>query len=454
MSIASALVRCLFLFVAIGVVGACGTRERGGRGDDPAGGGEGAGDGEGGGGGGGAVSMTFSKETYCRSMATAACDLTLRCDNETLFDERHGADLAGCRQALMAECQALALPFERAVAAGSMIYFGDKLNDCLNTIKAASCSAAAAAWGLLSCERGGKRVCDRWYFQTALEQSCKEVFQGAVEEAGACYGDWECGSSHWCNTGRCRRETADQTARAGACELRLGRGEPCATKPLGCGAELICAGATQFKKCKPLAVLDEECSLESPAGGGVTRPNCLPPLQCISGAGEGGGFGACKPLAKQLEACGQGRARCEPDSYCDFKSIGAIQGDCQPFKPVDEDCKDDADPRQCGAGLYCFSRGSAPGVIPPRPKPEGRCEAYQPEEGLCVKNHSNCLEGFCPFGAGNFEGFCAPHREIGEPCAASYECAPGADCLPAGGENQCLPLVPPAVNRCLRPDPN
>ncbi len=446
----------LLALIAPLLVAACGTPSRG---DTDAGGETGEGGGGGGGLGGGAVSMTFSAEAYCTSLTSQACQLAVKCDNETLFDDRHGGDLVACKAALMPECTAGILPYERGVAAGALNYSGADLNDCLNVIKDAECSAAAQAWGLLSCERGGARECDRWFLRTALEETCLNVFRGTVVETGACFNDVECAPGHWCNLARCGGENKD---RPGACERRLPRGEPCSTTPLGCAEGMICAGTNaQFRKCKPLAVQDEECTLDDPAGGGVSKPNCLPPLHCISGTGGqqgggvGGSFGTCQKLSRQLEACGQGRAKCEPDSYCDFKSTGSIQGDCQPFKAEEEECKDDADPRQCGAGMYCFATGNAPGM-PGRPKPDGRCEKYQDVEGLCVKNHSNCLEGWCPADAPSWQGFCEPFKETNEDCSASYQCGSGNECRQnsATGTKVCAPSDVTEGLRCVRPDPS
>ena len=429
----------------------CGAPERSGGGAADA---AEAGEGEGGVGGvGGAVSSNFTPETYCAAVTQAACELAVKCDNETLFEDRNGGDLAACKETLMAECTALILPFERGVAAEAIEYTGAELQACLNTVREAECTDAAAAWGLLSCERGGARQCDRWYFRTALDDRCKAVFAGAVDDGGACYSDAECGYGLYCNLARCRDD------RSGACEPRLRRGDLCAFTPLGCDEGLICSGTTNIKKCKPLAVQGEECSLDSPAGGGVSKPNCLPPLQCISGSGgeqgggTGGSFGICQPLSKRTDPCGQGRAKCEPDSYCDFKSTGSIQGHCEAFKAEEAECKDDADPRQCGAGLYCFSTETVPGVVPPRVRPDGRCEKYQPLEGLCVKNHSNCLQGWCTADAHTVRGFCEPFKEARQDCSAGYQCGPGSHCVAdsATGTKICAPLGDEEQYVCLRP---
>ena len=105
--------------------------------------------------------------------------------------------------------------------------------------------------------------------------------------------------------------------------------------------------------------------------------------------------------------------------------------------------------------MYCFARGAATGA-PGRPKPDGRCELYQPLEGLCAKNHYNCLEGWCPADAPNWEGFCQPFKESGQDCSASYQCAPGSQCIPGGGSatKRCVPLDAEVGYVCLRPPTN
>jgi hypothetical protein len=443
----SPLLRLLSAISLLPGLMSCGAPDRGGRGDDEAAaeGAEGA--------GGGPISIAFGPETYCRSVAEAACKLATKCDNETLFEDRNGDDLDACRAALSAECQARILPFERGVAASAIIYSAAELSACLDFIHEAECTEAAGGWGLLSCERGGARVCDRWYFRTALNEHCAGVFEGMVPPQGSCYGDVECGSGTYCNLARCRDE------RPGTCERFLPRGEQCAFTPLGCADGFICSGTSNIKKCKPLAVEGEDCSLDDPAGGGVSKPNCTPPFQCISGTGGqqggggGGSFGTCQPLSAQLGACGQGRAKCEPDSFCDFKSTGSIQGDCQPFKAEKELCKDDADPRQCGAGTYCFTTETVAGVVPPRVSPDGRCEKYQGLEGLCVKNHANCLEGWCTADAHSVQGFCEPDKSDGLDCSASYQCGAASHCIQdsATGTRVCAPIGAEDTYVCIRP---
>jgi hypothetical protein len=387
----------------------------------------------------------FGLSAYCGSVAGAACFLAGLCNNQLLFRERHRDD-RGCHAELKAQCLVEGIRYERGVAEGALEFDGNALRSCVGELGTAECLDGVGAWGLLSCDAvPGAPGCDKWFFGTALSESCQAVFQGTVGANGECWLADECAAGHYCLLTAC----TGSRARPGSCEPHVQRGDSCALKEQACAPGLVCTGAQmESMRCRPVAELGGDC-MTIP---GERKPTCARPLQClVPNRGGTDNYGQCVAFSPAGGPCGSGRAPCASDSTCTYKSVQAPEGVCTEFLDAEKPCDVHLADFPCGRGLHCWREGSDP-LRPMRAHHKGDCRPYPLDGQPCVANDQNCLDGYCTAGAPDFDGWCDPLRANGEECLKNQECA-SAECAAGGARGNRICSDRRDVLECVRPLP-
>jgi len=279
---------------------------------------------------------------------------------------------------------------EQAVADGTVVYDGTKIQACIDAWEAAGCDI----------------------FVSRAPEVCEEALAGTVEEGGQCTLNVECKGPLFCQgapgcPGTC---TARQPEGSGcddsdACESGLtcddalkkcvapsaageacGSGEPECELGLFCQVDEEAGGPGTCMEMSDVLVNDEgdPCAFES---GGW----CKEGLSCVlENWTASGPEASCQAQVGSGEACGIGiPSQCPPDEYCnaDPQGSGTWTGECVP-KPVDgEECADYGAGPVCAPYHVCDSGGT--------------CREMDRLDGDCSEN-LECYSGYCEGGK------CAP----------------------------------------------
>lgn len=158
------------------------------------------------GGGGGSGGITV--DNLAAELGEVTCEkLSACCTPQEFMDETLGADT-------VAECQALFTGFgtiltnvmQDSIAAGRMIYHGDRMADCFAAIESASCID----------------------FRTQQSgpfpgSACEDPFEGLVADGGQCANDFDCRSEF------CSGDSVDFNGNVtfGTCGVAPAIGQPC-----------------------------------------------------------------------------------------------------------------------------------------------------------------------------------------------------------------------------------
>jgi hypothetical protein len=216
---------------------------------------------------------------------------------------------------------------------------------------------------------------------------CATVFQGIVQQSGACAYDFDCAA------GYC--DSSDGVC-PGTCRAWLREGDDCM---LGrCAPHLACADAGDgSRRC---------VAVPSPSGEGGA---CGDVQKCQAGLYCAGGV--CAPL-KSSGACTDTR-ECATDRTCASSSLSGA-GSCVPFLPLGAPCE--TYPESC-----FLSNCSAAATCVPRPQIGEAC--VDGDVTLA------CGEGWCS-GA-----VCSAFTPVGQACTSDPECGMTALCSASAGSS-------------------
>ena len=275
-------------------------------------------------------------------------------------------------------------PLLRAVDAGVTLYDGVQARQCLADLRT---------------------VC-------GLADACNGVFTGTVMEGGACHTYRECAGNNWCDR---------SMSCPGACVPKAGS-QTVVSSPEICGTQgrsfledggVLCldpqpAGAScgENSHCEPsLRCREGLCATPAALGETCVDFECGLGLRCEEGA--------CIGWARRGEPCALNFS--SPGALCQ-RGLACRNGVCGDALQYGEICGFSAN--DCGAGLRCALRGSAPPFF---------C-VHRGTEGV------DCVSSFdCETDFACVQSRCTGLREAGRACVSSGECKIGLRCL----ENVC-----------------
>ena len=190
-------------------------------------------------------------------MADVMCPRLAECCTPAEFMEQtFGAENEEeCRSFYTAFAGALLAPvLEDSIAAGRVVYHGDRMRDCFEAMAALPCGASVGEIGA----------------QTPLT-GCEDPFEGQVAIGGECAEDWDCVSEF------CSGETLDFEGNVtfGLCAEPPAVGMPC--DDFECAAGAYCDAGT----CEALLSDGSACSTGNEcASDGCTGGVCGAPTTC------------------------------------------------------------------------------------------------------------------------------------------------------------------------------
>ncbi len=248
------------------------------------------------GGGGGIAASDFANE-----LRDAECDLRVRCGELSSAASCDGFFAVSTDTVLLAE-----------IDAGKVSYDGEKAQECIDAIKAASCDGTA---------------------QDAREtpSACLDFIAGAGKAGAACFTSEECESK------MCAQPTCTDACCAGTCTAVVTpgtAGDPCATK--ACDSGLTCDNT---KHCVALFEAGAPCTLFT---------------DCAYGLGCLGDPGICGPMPHLGDACPEGQCA-ELGSYCDDTHT------CSPIGLLGDPCITSSD---CSRYYRCDTQSLACEELP------------------------------------------------------------------------------------------
>lgn len=284
---------------------------------------------------------------------------------------------------------------EDSLAAGRTRYAGDKVQACLDEVRAAGCEIASA-----------------------LESdACRAAIDGTVAVGGECEFDHECAGEAYCkSSGAC----------PGTCTAREAVGAACDDND-HCAVGLACAEDT--KRCYQPASAGDPC-------GGSDGKECAFGLFCAGQDEQSGKAGTCRTLSDVLvHAAGEA---CNPDAgeLCSSGTscvLDGVDGQTPKFACVAPataagPCKPGF-PEHCPGGQYCMvPSGTIEGTCTELPGDGQPCAVppFGTEPTLCAP-YTRCESGNC-----------RSLQHVGSSCqtdAVCYtehcvagKCAPGGAC--------------------------
>lgn len=190
-----------------------------------------------GGGGGGGVPI----DDLGSELARVTCaKLSECCTTQEFMDATLGAeDESECRALFTAFGGILVKIYKDSIAAGRLVYHGDRMEDCFSAIEGQTCAEYAA-------------VGDGDF----ASAGCEDPFEGTVAAGGQCATDEDC-TSGWCSG-----DSVDFEGNItyGTCGAAPTQGMPC--EEFDCGAGLYCEASTCTpKKADGMACFsDDECT--------------------------------------------------------------------------------------------------------------------------------------------------------------------------------------------------
>jgi hypothetical protein len=285
--------------------------------------------------------------------AGTVCDQMMTCYGE--LAEAVGVSVADCDTLLTATLEDGAFPvWEAAAEAGTIDYDPSRVQACLDVLAGSYCDVAI----------------------NRIPDACYDVFNGQVEDGGACHANVECGSEAYCrSTDSC----------PGICVARVAAGGDC-EDTIECASGLTC----QDTVCALPAGEGDDCGTAT-----VDGPECTAGLVCVR---EGADIpGTCTDIAESM--------------------VGTEGQDCSPDTGI-----------YCVSGLSC----AVEQILPPTMT----CVAPSASGGACWYGVPDpCPDGeICdadPFSA-DAEGTCVPAPGAGAPCVGSWlggQCDTGLRCV-------------------------
>lgn len=316
------------------------------------------------------------------TITPTVCDIYTECGGyvvELLF----GAGVT-CDSTLTARFDDGELPhYEAAVAAGTIIYHGDLVDDCVAQLNAAGCS-----------------------FGNPFEV-CEAIFEGTVADGGACELSEECAGDAYC---------AIAGACPGTCQARVASGATC-TSDAACTGGLDCVGGT----CRAPAGAGAACE-------GTTGVTCSGVgLTCIGS--EGTTAGVCTDwddvfMGALGEVCdAPNQDLCDEGLSCAFEGVGAGGPTfrCVARVAAGAECTI-ALPDECPADQYCagtdIASGDTMGTCSPLPTAGAACTPALPIP--------RCANGFFCSADGAGAATCEALGRNGASCTRDGTCASGA----------------------------
>lgn len=267
---------------------------------------------------------------------------------------------------------------ETAVDEGRVIYHGDKVEAC------------AAAMEALGCDLLTSRGPD----------ACDEVFEGTVDEGGACTLTAECKGELICK--------ADEAC-PGVCAQRQPAGEPC-TDNDHCVDGLVCGEDSGV--CETPSVEGDAC--------GAGNPACLPMFFCLGADEEQSQAGTCVAWDDLLanaegETCSITEGPwCELGSTCSVTGItGGVTMECVATVESGAACYFGV-PSPCPVGEFCNANIDI-GQF------EGTCTALPGDGEACnTVGFPECAPSLVCDG-----GTCRAIGRLGDDCTSDLTCASG-----------------------------
>ncbi|MDH5493495.1 MAG: hypothetical protein OEY14_16190 [Myxococcales bacterium] len=317
--------------------------------------------------------------------ATAACDKF-----ETCVPVFGPIFLGGgtCQDRIQRMLEDSLLPlWEAGVVAGTILYDGTLVADCIAAIDAGGCEI----------------------FDSGPPAACQAVFGGTVAPGGACVSSAECEGDRICRT---------DAMCPGLCADRAIEGESCVDSE-SCSAGLICSN---MDVCTTPALVGESCN-------GPSGPPCQSPARCEESSPDGSGvrvsiadglteaLGApcdleagllcqeglfcvlesldpatgasfvCAAASASAGACNAGLPDpCPVTEFCNANpTAGTITGTCTPLPVAGEDCAPSILGDRCAAEHVCTDLGT--------------CAAMERLGGACSQDeicyNGNCVSGVC-----------------------------------------------------------
>lgn len=332
------------------------------------------------GGGGGSITL----DEFGSESAETICDTFEACYGAELLESFAGSDCVGRFSAAYA--QALVPQLEAAIAAGTVVYDGERASACIEAQRAAGC-------GLV----------DR-----VATPACEETFAGTVEAGGPCALNEECAGDSYCRIegacpGTCQARvgsgatcSADDACQPGlrcfdgTCQAAARAGAACGgASGIECAGGLVCMGARDATPmnpavsgtCRTLAEvqvgeLGDLCDLDA----GML---CQSGLACALTGVSGGTMAVfeCVAAASSGATCNLGFPDpCPFDHTCEgvMPAMGVFEGTCTPLPGDGEPCRNN----QCSEGNRCAA---------------GTCRAVRGLGGACTES-ADCISTYCDAG--------------------------------------------------------
>lgn len=276
---------------------------------------------------------------------------------------------------------------EEAVADGSIIYDGTKIQACLD------------AWEALGCD----------IFVMREPPVCEEALQGTVDVGGDCTLNAECKGPTFCKSndgcpGTCTARLSEGSACSesdqceagltcddllGECVVPSPAGEPCKAGQPDCEFGLLCTGNEDTTPGTCMEMADVLVNGNGESCGFDSASWCEKGLSCVLVNWTASGPEAtCQAVVASGATCGIGIPnQCPADEYCnaDPQGTGSWTGTCVPLPTDGEPCADYEAGATCAPYHVCDTGGT--------------CRQLQRLEGTCAEDATcysdNCEAGEC-----------------------------------------------------------
>ncbi len=319
-------------------------------------------------------------EEYGELSTGALCDALLDCYGPAVVAQLGGEDCAGSLHRLWEQQQGPRL--QQAIAEGTIVYDGTRVEACLAEVAAAGCGAV-----------------DR----VSLPE-CEAVLVGNVAPGGACSIEEQCEGESFC-----RRDTMCP----GTCQARVASGSAC-TESAACQPGLRCAAGT----CQAAAGVGASCE-------GSTGLPCAGGLICFGGTDASPGMPAAPGTCQTRESLftanvgdlcdpeGDGPL-CVEDARCALTGVSGgttAVWECEAPVASGAACHL-AFPEECPTGEICL------GVLPLMGDFDGTC-GPRPGSG------EPCERNLCADGTRCVSSTCQPVSDVGGACTTGFDCFSG-----------------------------
>ena len=267
---------------------------------------------------------------------------------------------------------------DAAVDNGSVEYDAKAAKECLDSLRDGACDA------------------DFLFGDDAPSDACNKVFQGTVDNGGACWIDEQCVSGA-CQAGDCGMACCQGTCIAPPPDAAIG--QDCSAQDCVDGAYCDYDFMTGEMTCKAIKQAGAECGGDNECAGSLA---CLggtckePPAEgapCPDGRCAGA-LGCDIDTVTCQKLRGEGQA-CNPQaSLCAIGLTCAASNTCQPPGGIGSPCTLDFSGGSCAGDAWCdydFLEG------------KGTCQPLIANGGACESNEFACQSRYC-----GEDGLCAP----------------------------------------------